>query len=420
MRNDDPFADLIRSLEENLQRGETSGRQPGDDEEGGGWIPPQRTANPEVPEFNGRRLLWILVPLFILIFFNRIISFYTDWLWYQSLNFSSVFLTRLWSQFGLFAAVAAAFWIFLAVNIIIARRIEPRGFAGTPFEQIAAALRWRLTSILLFIGVLVALIVGGSASANWEEVLLYLNQGSFNLTDPLFNRDISFFIFTLPIWQSLRSMLFGATVFYPAGNRRHLRDWLAGLEQSPSRLDPFECAWGVSVALNCLAISTRCLSARLQHAGRRHRRRLHRCPAQLPVYNILAIITLITAVLLIVTVYLRSAWRAIVVVLGAWVVIAVLAGNIYPSLVQRFQVSPNELNLERPYIADNIEYAALHCDLNDVETINYNVKTADDCRYPGRTGDNSQCTALGLSAAPTNLQPNPGVAPILRIHRYRC
>lgn len=373
MRNNDPFADLIRSLEENLQRG--NDLNTGEDEDGGnrgGWGPPQGPTG-ELPEFNARRFLWILLPLFILIFFNRILSFYTDWFWYDSLDFTSVFFTRIWSQLGLFGAVAISFWLFLAINIIIARRIEPRGFAGTPFEAIAQALRLRISTILLSAGALIALIVGASASGNWEEVLLYLYQGSFNLADPLFGRDVSFFVFTLPIWQALRSMLFGMTFFtllatgvvYGIGwrgwnNRRpvltHLSilgAFLLVLVAWQYRLDAFNLVYSARGAVTGAGYTD--------------------VNAQLPVYNLLALVTLATAVLLIVTVYLRSAWRAIVFVLGIWIVVAVLAGNIYPALVQRFQVNPNELSLERPFIADNIEYTRIAFDLSDVESINYDA-----------------------------------------------
>ncbi len=371
MRKDDPFSDLIRSLEENLQRGDNP-RTEDDDGNSGGWGPPDRTGT-ELPEFNIRRFLWILVPLFILIFFNRILSFYTDWFWYDSLDLTSVFFTRIWSQFGLFGAVALAFWLFLAVNIIVARRIEPRGFANTPFELIANALRLRIGTILLFFGAIIALIVGASASANWEEVLLYLYQGNFNLADPLFGRDVSFFIFTLPIWQALRSFLFGMTFFtllatgvvYGLGwrgwnNRRPVLTHLSVLGAFLLLL----VAWQYRLDALQLVYSAR---GAVTGAGYTDVR------AQLPVYNLLAFVTLATAVLLIITVYLRSAWRAIVVVLGVWIAIALLAGNFYPALVQRFQVSPNELNLERPYIADNIEYTRIAFDLDEVERINYDA-----------------------------------------------
>lgn len=388
MRNDDPFADLIRSIEENLQQDDDSKRPRDSNDDNGGWVPPQRTSTSELPEFNARRFLWIVIPLLILIFFNRIVSFYTDWSWYESLALSSVFFTRIWAQLALFAVVAVVFWLFLALNVVVARRIEPQGFANTPFEQIAQALRLRIGAILLVFGALVALIVGASASSNWEEVLLYLNQQDFNLADPLFNRDISFFIFTLPIWQALRSLLFGMTFFtllatgviYGIGwrgwnNRRPVLTHLSILGAFMLLL----VAWQYRLDALQLVYSTR---GAVTGAGYTDVR------AQLPVYNLLVIVTLAAAVLLIVTVYFRSAWRAISAVLGIWIAIAVLAGNIYPSLVQRFQVSPNELNLERPYIANNIEYTRIAFNLNEVESINYDASaplTVSDLRSEPET-----------------------------------
>lgn len=96
--------------------------------------------------------------------------------------------------------------------------------------------------------------------------------------------------------------------------------------------------------------------------------------AQLPAYNLLSLVTAATAILIVVTAYLRSRlWRAVVVLLVIWFGISILAGNVYPGLIQRFQVSPNELNLERPYIANNIEFTRRAFDLHTVEPVDYDT-----------------------------------------------
>lgn len=389
MRNDDPFADLIRSLEENLER--NAGAQPPRPQgQGSDWPPDQNGGRrgAEPPEFNGRRFLWILLPILILIFFSRILSFYTDWYWYDSLNFSAVFFTRLWSSFGLFLAAATTFWFFLAINIVIARRIEPRGFAGTIIEPIATALRLRITAIILFLGVIVALMVGASVSGTWETVLLYLNQGNFNLTDPVFHRDVSFFVFTLPFWQGLRTWLFVAvllTLFATAAV--YGLGWRSWEVRTPvlahlSILGAFLLlliAWQYRLDAYQLVYSQRGAATGAGYTD---------VNAQLPAYNLLALVTVLAAILLVVTAYLRRAWRAVVVVLVIWFAVAILAGNVYPSLVQRFRVSPNELNLERPYIANNIEFTRQAFDLHNIESINYDASeplTADDLRAEPQT-----------------------------------
>jgi hypothetical protein len=125
MRNDDPFDDLIRSLEENLQR---ERRLP----------PPPRSPQPPSSNepINPRRYLWILLPILILLSFGRILNFYTDWYWYDSLNLSSVFFTRYWSSAGLFAAGALVAFLFFAGNVLLARRLEPTGLATTVVEPL--------------------------------------------------------------------------------------------------------------------------------------------------------------------------------------------------------------------------------------------------------------------------------------------
>jgi hypothetical protein len=115
MRNDDPFADLIRSLEENLERN-ANARQQRQQQAGGGDDPPLRRPTDDLPQFNGRRFLWILLPILFFLFFSRILGFYADWFWYDSVGYASVFFTRIWASFGLFVAAAVAFWLLLAVN----------------------------------------------------------------------------------------------------------------------------------------------------------------------------------------------------------------------------------------------------------------------------------------------------------------
>ncbi len=359
MRNNDPFADLIRSLEENLQRE-------------GGDRPPIEPRQP-VTMGNPRRWLWLLIPLLILIFFNRWLTFYTDWYWYDSLGLATVFFTRIKASLGLFMAGALICWLFLAFNVWLAHRLEPYGLVDTALEQIANAFGLRVTSVILLAGALLAVLMGFAASSTWEDFLVYFNQGTFHLTVPIFNRDVSFFMFTLPIWQGIRAWLMVLGVFTLVASAVTtgvgLRGWnvrtavlahlsilgalILGLVAWQYRLDAYQLAYserGVVLGPSYTDVH-----------------------AQLPAYNLLSIITLITAALLVVTVFLRRTWRVIAVVLVVWVVLAVVAGSIYPSLIQRFQVSPNELTLELPYIANNIKFTRAAFELDKIEPHSYDA-----------------------------------------------
>ena len=361
MRQSDPFSDLIRSIEENLQRGED-------------WVPP-RDGETRGQQGNPRRWLWIVLPFLVLLLFNRFISFYADWVWYRSLELSSVFFTRIWAEFGLFVVATLAFWLFLAANVLIMRRIAPRGLADTPLEQFTDAFGVRVTPVILIVGAAFAFFMGLTASAGWERVLVFLNQTSFGYVDPVFGQDVGFFVFTLPIWQALRTWLLFTVIVTLAAvalvsgiawrGRRVSTGVLAHLSILGALLLVL-FAWQYRLDAYQLVYSTRGAIYGAAYAD------IH---AQLPAYNILSIVTLLTAALLIVTVFLRRAWRAIVVVLVVWVAVAVLAGNVYPNLVQRFQVAPNELNLERPYIANNIDFTRKAFDLDTVEVQDYDAST---------------------------------------------
>ncbi|MYJ78238.1 MAG: UPF0182 family protein, partial [Caldilineaceae bacterium SB0670_bin_27] len=97
--------------------------------------------------------------------------------------------------------------------------------------------------------------------------------------------------------------------------------------------------------------------------------------AQLPAFTILVFVTIIAAILLLVNVFLQQAWRAIVVVLVGWIAISALAGNIYPNLVQRFQVNPNEFTREREYISHNINFTRAAFGLDRIVDENFDAES---------------------------------------------
>lgn len=360
MRNNDPFSDLLRSLEENLQNE-------------GGSIPPEDGEQRRRPQGDLRRILWVLLPLLLLLFFNRIVGFYTDFVWYDSLGFTQVFATRFFASVGLFLVGALTFWLFLALNVWIARRIEPMGMASTALEEFADAIGVRVTTVVLFAGAVVAALMGLSASGAWEALLLYLNQQPFGLEDPLFSRDVSFFLFTLPVWEAVRNWLMTLLIFtLIATSIVSGVGWRGWTMRTPvlahlallGVVVLLLVAWQYRLDALKLVYSNRGAVVGAGHAD---------VYAQLPAYNLLSIVTLATAVLLMVMVFLRRAWRAMVVVLAAWLVLGVVAGNVYPGLVQRFQVTPNELNLERPFIEHSIAFTRAAFDLDTIEVRSYEV-----------------------------------------------
>jgi uncharacterized membrane protein (UPF0182 family) len=363
MRNTDPFADLIRSIEENLQRG-------------GDWSPPDDDGQPERRPQGGRPspLWWLLIiPFLFLILYNTIIGFLTDLSWHSSLNFESILWTRVLASLGLFVAGFALTFLFLLVNYWIVRRIEPFGLVSTPVEQFADASGVRIPMAALAIFGFFSLLMGLNVAGEWPQLLLFLNQSDFGLADPVFGRDVSFYIFTLPVLTIVRgwlqSVLIATLLMVVVVSGVGWRGW--------------RIRTGVLLhlgVLGALFLSLLALGYQIDAANLVYSQRgavfgagYTDVNAQIPAYNLLTIVTLIAAVLLLVTAYVRRAWRAIVVVIVVWIGMAVVAGALYPSFVQRFQVSPNELSLERPFIEQNIRFTRLAYSLDDIVVKNYDA-----------------------------------------------
>ena len=380
MAERNPFNELLESLDEDdWEQIEEELLQ--EDNGPPGPAAPRRGGGNGGQGGGGRLLWWLLLPFLALILFNTVLGFYTDWLWYDSLALTSVFFTRIIASLGLFAVGAVGFWLFFVVNVMVARRLNPQGLAETPVMEVIQSIGVRLTPIIVLVGAFFAFFMGTGASSAWEELLLFYNQQPFGRADPIFGRDVSFFLFTLPIWQFLRGWLMTATVITligtalasgigwrgwnaPAAVRAHLS--LLGalillLIAWRYRLDALELVYSARGAVFGAGYTD-----------------VH---AQLPAFTILVFVTIIAAILLLVNVFLRQAWRAIVVVIVGWVAISALAGNVYPNLVQRFQVNPNEFTREREYIAHNIEFTRAAFGLDNIVDENFDAAselTADE------------------------------------------
>ena len=352
-------------IEEELLHEDNGPSEPGTPRQGGG--------NGGQGGGGGRLLWWMLVPFLVLILFNTVLGFYTDWLWYDSLVLTNVFFTRIGASLGLFAAGAVAFWLIFVFNVLLVRRLNPEGLADTPLSEALQAVGVRLTPIVLLAGAFFAFFMGTGASSAWEELLLYFNQQPFGMTDPIFGRDVSFFLFTLPIWQFLRGWLMTAFVITliatALASGIGWRGWGA-----PAPVRAHLSFLGALVLL-LIAWQYRldALGLVYSHRGAVFGAGYTDVHAQLPALNILVFVTIFTAALLLINVFLQQAWRAIVVVLVGWIAISALAGNIYPNLVQRFQVNPNEFTREREFIGHNIEFTRAAYGLDIIVNENFDA-----------------------------------------------
>lgn len=295
-------------------------------------------------------------------------GFWTDWLWYRSVKYSSVFTTTLGTKVGLFAVFGVLMALAVGINIWLAHRLRPPLSAMSMEQQNLDRYRMRVAPYkrwaLLAVSTLVGLVSGASAAGQWRTWLQWVNGVSFGQKDPQFHKDISFYTFDLPWYRFLLSFGFAAVVLsliaaalvhYLYGG---LRLTSPGHRATAAATGHLSVLLGLFVGLKAIAYWLDRYGLAVKSSGLKSTDgwtglRYVDANAYLPAKTILFIIALICAVLFFATLWRRT-WQLPVIGFGLMVLSAVLIGGLYPAIVQKFQVQPNEQAKEAPYIKKNI------------------------------------------------------------------
>lgn len=309
---------------------------------------------------------------------------YTDYLWFDHMRLGSV-----WS--GLMGArVLPSIILFIIafasvlVTLLVADRVAPKELPPGPDRELVMRVRDFMGSrrklIWTGVSVLVALVTVAGVADNWNEWILFRNGGSFGVEDPQFGKDVGFYVFKLPFYSLLTGWLFNTLIiiFLVSVAVHYLNGGIrVQIRPGESRSTPAVKAH-LSVVLAAIAL-VRAFAYYLNQfelnfssRGRVQGASFADVTAQLPAYRLLILISLAAAVLLIINIR-RRGWVLPVIAVALWLFVSVVVGEIYPTVVQRFRVLPNELAKETPYIARNIEgtRAAYGLDRVETETFDY-------------------------------------------------
>ncbi|HEX5148976.1 MAG TPA: UPF0182 family protein, partial [Candidatus Limnocylindrales bacterium] len=359
----------------------------------------------------GRRVgLWvgIVVALGLILLFGVGLDLWTDALWYTSVGFDSVFWTRLTATLGLFAGAFILAAVVLLGNLWLARRLAPPpGSSGTSalrglFDRLndaaqAADGRGRpgsefggrgafgtgprtvvfeagdlpdLTPLagiaLTVVAIFAAIIIGGSVSSAWETVLLWGHQVPFSpdpgtvVADPVFGRDIGFFLFELPFLRLVQglfnglvvaALLLAATQYLVGASRSGLafttqiRVHLAVL----AGLFLLSVAFGYQLDKYELVYSTRGVATGVSFTDQN---------AQFFAFDVLTVISGLAAAFLVGGAFARVLWPLGLTV-AVWFLASLIIGRLYPEAIERFTVVPNRPVQEARYISNNIAMTRL-------------------------------------------------------------
>jgi uncharacterized membrane protein (UPF0182 family) len=309
------------------------------------------------------RRFWLAILFFVIfIFAPALIRLAADWMWFQSLAYQRVFLTQLFARALLGLGIGAAAFAFVHTNLRIALRgIAPHPQVVEPASIGPVALTQLMRRLALPASVGIAVLAGLGAAGAWLDVLRFVHRTPFGTTDPVFGRDVAYYVFTMPIVAGVIRLLtilttvslIASVVLYVlrrdiSGIGRHItvevpaRLHVAALIAGMFLLTALRVQW-VSLP-NLLYSKTGPLSG-ASYAD------LH---GTLLGLRLAALAALIGALWVLWGARGPRLARSVLVSVGIYFGVSVLGVGIYPTIINRLVVAPNELAKETPQLARHI------------------------------------------------------------------
>lgn len=316
-----------------------------------------------------KRFLWYLGIFIVLYFILQMISnFYLDFEWFKINNGLNIFWTLMFTKFNVHFLFAVIFVALFFLNFLLMRLLGGKGriFTNNILDRIKLPLFGSTRKAMYFflaVGVVITgFIMGAGASSYWKEYMIYFNSVPFAgfPVDPIFNKDIGFYVFSLPFYEFIYGWTMGAlviiTIFsaifhvinggiliinnrldFSLFSRAHLSTLLSSMV--------ILFGFGYRISAYGLLFSQR---GKFYGAG------YTAINAELMAYNVCMAISFIAAALLLFNIFKKS-FKLPAFVLLTLIPAYFILGTIYPSIQQRFFVEPNELEMERPFIENNIK-----------------------------------------------------------------
>ncbi|HSK19558.1 MAG TPA: UPF0182 family protein [Longimicrobiales bacterium] len=340
------------------------------------------------PRRPGRLLAAVVVVLLLILIFGRSAAvFYTDVLWYQALDYSNVYWTRLLAIVSVRAVTGAVGAALILANVwYVLRQLGPvhlrRRYGNLEIaEQVPRA---HLVTGAVAISVLAGLWLSSvQFSGNSAVALLaWLRAEPWGVQDPLFGRDLSFYIFSLPVYIRLLDYLLIVIIWsvllvgigYALVGAVRVRGSRLEIDDRP------RVHFAVLIAGMLLVFGARFLISRYElllggggFGGTIGYTDVH---ARIPARLVLGLLAFAAAGSLLYGVFRRT-WGPPVIAVGVFLLAAVGMGVVYPAIVQKVQVEPNQLASEVEYIRWNMDFTRRAYGLTDLERRSFSYRRAD-------------------------------------------
>ncbi len=320
-----------------------------------------------LPLRRGRRrvAVWLLVGLGLLIFFiSPLVGLLAEWPWFSALGYERVFATRLVASFTLGVLAGGVAFAFLYANLRFAQRgIVPNpvvmpASAQTPAVDVTRLVRrLALPSALAF-----ALFLALAVSTGWMPVLQFLHQTPFGVTDPVFGRDLAYYVFTLPIVTGVLAILTVLVTLslLACGALYALRGDVVFYRRTVTIEPSARLHLALLIAAMFVLTALRIFFVRLpgtlySTTGPLFGASFADLHGRLIGLRIAGVAAILGTVLVLAALRSKRPGRTALLAVASYFGVSLLGVVVYPAIVQKVVVAPNELSKETPQLRRHID-----------------------------------------------------------------
>ncbi len=311
------------------------------------------------------------------LFADKILSFYIDWLWFESHGIASVLWTVLISQFGFGLLVGVLFFLltFGFLNRVHKKTSHLPILLSDQVRREVPLLDFmagNLKLIILIAPLVLAFMTGLVMAQQWEIILQYLNASPYGEVDPIFGKDISFYFFILPLWLLVKSLLWETMIVVSLGVgliyffKRFIYVGPTGVVVLPDAKRTFSGLAGLFFLLFASGFYLQGYELLTEGGSLISGIGFADYNGKIPLLNLLTVVSLISAAFSFMGL-VRPGMKKIVLS-AAGLALVFFVGNLYPKLLQKFVVDPNELVKETIYMEHTIAGALTAYGLSQTET----------------------------------------------------
>lgn len=306
-----------------------------------------------------------LIALVLIVFLSlrSVALLWTDQMWFSSVGLGRVFSTLFFVKVGLGLTFGAIFFALMWGNLLLTDRFGARDLSFEPEDEVVRrfqnAVRPHAGRIYALIALVMGAIAGLNATGEWNKYLLFANSQPFHVKDPLYHKDLSFYVFTLPFVSFVITWLLVALVviLIVTSGFHYLNGGIRATGAAPRvapRVKAHLSVIGAGIALvkaaGYVVAKWELVNSTTGYVGGASYTDVH---ARMPALTILFYLSLAASAILLANVRSRG-WSLPVVAVGLWAFVALVIGVLYPTILQALKVSPNQGTLEAPYIQRNI------------------------------------------------------------------